>query len=89
MRTTRNKKNAEEILRRYKRGDNEFRNVSVETGDLSRRRLAGIVFEGASLVGCNFEGSILKQARSSNKPVSAPPICGRPTSRAPISQKPT
>ena len=62
MRTPRNKKTAEEILRRYKRGDKEFRNVSVQAEDLSRRRLVGIVFEGASLMGSNFERSILKQA---------------------------
>jgi uncharacterized protein YjbI with pentapeptide repeats len=58
-------KTVEEILRRYKRGDKEFKQVSVEGGDFSKTRLVGIIFEGANLANCSFEKSILQRANLS------------------------
>lgn len=58
-------KTADEILRRYKRGDKEFKQVTIHGGDFSKRRLAGIVFEGAVLTECNFEKSALPRANLS------------------------
>ncbi len=55
-------KTVDEILRRYKRGDKEFKQVTIQEGDFSKRRLVGIIFEGASLMNCNFEKSILQRA---------------------------
>ena len=50
-------KTADEILRRYKRGDKQFKQVTIQAGNFSKQRLPDIVLEGAVLTGCNFEKS--------------------------------
>ncbi len=55
-------KTTEEVLRRYKRGDKEFKGITIKQGDFSRQRLAGIIFEGAVLMECNFERAVLQRA---------------------------
>jgi uncharacterized protein YjbI with pentapeptide repeats len=57
-----NEKTADEILRRYKRDDRDFRGVTLKEGDLSKQRLAGVIFEGAQLLDCTFEKSILRRS---------------------------
>jgi uncharacterized protein YjbI with pentapeptide repeats len=55
-------KTAADILRRYKSGFKEFKQVVVTDGDFSKSRLIGAIFEGATMTGCNFEKSVLKGA---------------------------
>ncbi len=55
-------KTSDDIARRYKRGDRDFRNITVETGELSNKRLVRVMFEGANLAKCNFEKAVLKRA---------------------------
>ena len=59
---SRYEKNPAEIIRRYQRGDKEFRNIIIEGGNFSNKRLVGIKFEGATLTKCDFGKSTLKQA---------------------------
>jgi uncharacterized protein YjbI with pentapeptide repeats len=58
----RNRKTANDILRQYKSGYKDFRNIIVDAQDLSKQLLAQANFEGATLMGCNFQKSILKHA---------------------------
>ena len=58
----RNQKSAEEILRRYQRGDKDFTGITLTPDDFSKQKLRGIVFKGAILAGCNFEGTGLQRA---------------------------
>ena len=62
MRKNRNLKTADEILRRYKRGDKVFKGITLEGDDLSKKRLSGIDFEGSTLMECNFEQSIMSRS---------------------------
>lgn len=55
-------KSAEEILRRYQRGDKDFTGVTVTPDDFSGQRLRGIIFKGATLFNCNFEETTLQGA---------------------------
>ncbi len=57
------KKTAEDIIRQYKSGYREFKGFIVEPpGNFSKTRLVGIILEGTSLMGSNFERAILQQA---------------------------
>lgn len=57
------KKTAEDIIRQYKSGYREFKGFTVEPpGNFSKTRLAGIILEGTTLMGSNFERAILQRA---------------------------
>ncbi|HXW00207.1 MAG TPA: pentapeptide repeat-containing protein [Anaerolineae bacterium] len=57
------KKTAEDIIRQYKSGYREFKGFTVEPpGNFSKTRLVGIILEGTSLMGSNFERAILERA---------------------------
>ena len=55
-------KSAQDILRQYKSGYRDFKGVVVNEDDFSRSRLNHIIFEGATLMSCNFERCFLQQA---------------------------
>lgn len=59
---SRYRKTSEEIIRRFKRGDKEFRNITIEADDFSSRRLVGLKLEGSTITNCKFQNSILKRA---------------------------
>lgn len=59
---SRNQKTAEEILRRYQRGDKDFTGISVIADDFSQQNLPGIIFKGAILTSCNFEETAMQRA---------------------------
>ena len=52
----------EDILRQFRGGFKDFKGVTVEQGRFAKLRLVGIIFEGATLMGCNFAESILQRA---------------------------
>ncbi|GAB4437130.1 MAG: hypothetical protein Fur0044_34080 [Anaerolineae bacterium] len=57
------KKTAEDIIRQYKSGYREFKGFTVDPpGNFAKNRLAGIIFEGANLMGASFERAILERA---------------------------
>jgi uncharacterized protein YjbI with pentapeptide repeats len=59
-------KTAEDIIRQYKRGYREYKGIIIEPGEnLTNVRLSRADFQGATLVNCNFEGSILQHSNLS------------------------
>ncbi len=62
-RRSRKEQTAEDIIRRYHSGYREFPGVIIiETFNLSRKRLYGINFDGATLMGCDFSKSYMKKS---------------------------
>jgi uncharacterized protein YjbI with pentapeptide repeats len=62
MKSHRNIKTVEDIMRQYGSGYRDFARTTVEAGDFSKRRLHAISFDGATLMGCNFAQSQLSRA---------------------------
>ncbi|MBN1217360.1 MAG: pentapeptide repeat-containing protein [Anaerolineae bacterium] len=52
----------QEILRQFNSKFNDFNGVTVQKGNFSKKRLVGIIFEGATLMECDFSESILQRA---------------------------
>jgi uncharacterized protein YjbI with pentapeptide repeats len=51
-----------DVLRQFKSGYKDFKGVTVKNGNFSKIRLVGIIFEGATLMECDFEAAILQKA---------------------------
>lgn len=51
-----------EIVRQFKGGYKDFKGVTVHKGNFAKMRLVGIIFEGATLMQCDFQESILQRA---------------------------
>ena len=51
-----------EVLRQFKGGFKDFKGNTVENGNFAKQRLVGIIFEGATLMQCNFQESVLQNA---------------------------